>query len=433
MKRLLLHLLLEGKPDALKAILSERALALMGKAGPAQTALVARLRAPIDGPSLTVETVADLYLAGAVLTPSGDDAVGYSVGVKFEGQPQLTWFVIAEKNDYRVLGSADAVPGLAGLAAEALARAARENAVEAKALLEWAKRAAAAQKKSNVPRQVFAALWPGSNRNPAKEFRLGAACLMAEVGSDDALKVLAEERASALSDGLAWDLDRVTAAANAAVGKWQENLALAERLEAARTLHVAEVTAIRVEAMTQLHLWSDLKAFTTRYLEASADELPVVEYAVDAALHAGDGAALEAAVDRMLESVKPSAAILADRARGALLKRGRVDPRALDWAQKANRMETPVPAERQFTLAALYAEAGKTAEAREAFWAALDATDDEASPYAWYLQGRLAETYGLVDAAKKAYQKVAAPAGAAADDPSEMAKRRLIELAGRKK
>ena len=62
------------------------------------------------------------------------------------------------------------------------------------------------------------------------------------------------------------------------------------------------------------------------------------------------------------------------------------------------------------TLACLYAEQGRTAEAYRIILQSIGARADEApSAEDWYVFGRLAEQYGLPDVARKYYRKVARP------------------------
>src|SRR5205807_5267184 len=62
------------------------------------------------------------------------------------------------------------------------------------------------------------------------------------------------------------------------------------------------------------------------------------------------------------------------------------------------------------TLATLYAETGKTLEARDALLRSMDdAGRDDPAPHDWYVLGRIAEDYGATDAAAAAYKRVEKP------------------------
>ena len=58
------------------------------------------------------------------------------------------------------------------------------------------------------------------------------------------------------------------------------------------------------------------------------------------------------------------------------------------------------------TLAALYAEAGKTGEALQALRQAIDLRGGDLTRHDWYVIGRVAEDYELFDVAKASYSKV---------------------------
>jgi tetratricopeptide (TPR) repeat protein len=81
--------------------------------------------------------------------------------------------------------------------------------------------------------------------------------------------------------------------------------------------------------------------------------------------------------------------------------------RAIDDARRATAEETKAGYGALHTLAALYAETGKSVEARQALLKAMDkrGTDDPGSSD-WFVLGRIAENYGVRDAALAAYQRV---------------------------
>src|SRR6185436_4274024 len=80
--------------------------------------------------------------------------------------------------------------------------------------------------------------------------------------------------------------------------------------------------------------------------------------------------------------------------------------RALESARQAS-TGSEVKAAALNTLAALYAETGKNLEAREALLSSIDARNREQPTSAdWYVLGRIAENYGVRDAAMAAYRRV---------------------------
>jgi tetratricopeptide (TPR) repeat protein len=81
----------------------------------------------------------------------------------------------------------------------------------------------------------------------------------------------------------------------------------------------------------------------------------------------------------------------------------------IETALKAARMSQNNPSELH-TLGCVYAEAGKTKEAREVLIQSMDllALDEPRSEY-WYAFGRIAEQYGLRDVALADYGRVTRP------------------------
>jgi tetratricopeptide (TPR) repeat protein len=112
------------------------------------------------------------------------------------------------------------------------------------------------------------------------------------------------------------------------------------------------------------------------------------------------------------------------------LFRGGATPLALDWARRA--VDGSEPGERASlnTLAAIHAALGQGAEAREVFLRSIEgkeALDGED----WYVFGRIAEAWGLEDAARAAYVRVTPSKVDGAPDPSgpqELARRAIARL-----
>jgi tetratricopeptide (TPR) repeat protein len=80
---------------------------------------------------------------------------------------------------------------------------------------------------------------------------------------------------------------------------------------------------------------------------------------------------------------------------------------ALENARRATNDEKTSSAAALHTLATLYAETGKNVEARDALFRTLDrAQREQPSSADWYVLGRMAENYGVADAALAAYKRV---------------------------
>ena len=94
----------------------------------------------------------------------------------------------------------------------------------------------------------------------------------------------------------------------------------------------------------------------------------------------------------------------------AFVMANRATPEAIEFAQKGVYATNSSSFGILHTLAALYAEAGKTTEAREIILQAMIVGgQDEPEGNSWYVFGRIAEQYGITDAALAAYKRIEKP------------------------
>ena len=84
------------------------------------------------------------------------------------------------------------------------------------------------------------------------------------------------------------------------------------------------------------------------------------------------------------------------------------------------------------TLAAVYAEMGKTTEARQTILQSIElAGKEEPASEDWYVFGRIAENYGEYEAALECYGKVEAPEIPAQDSTHRLTANRLELMRGK--
>jgi tetratricopeptide (TPR) repeat protein len=109
------------------------------------------------------------------------------------------------------------------------------------------------------------------------------------------------------------------------------------------------------------------------------------------------------------------------------LFRGGPSATALDWARRAVDQDRGAARASLNTLAAVYAALDRPAEAREIFLRSLG----EGRPLAgadWFVAGRIAEGWGLTEAARTAYSRVKAEDAGDPTDARFLADRRLAAL-----
>ena len=107
---------------------------------------------------------------------------------------------------------------------------------------------------------------------------------------------------------------------------------------------------------------------------------------------------------------------------------GNVNQQALDDALAAVKQTKQGNAACLHTLAAVYAELGKTSEALENLRRAVEVRGERSEEADWYVLGRIAEQYGLDEVAAGLYRKVPAKQDAAADSVYVLAQRRLKKV-----
>jgi hypothetical protein len=109
-------------------------------------------------------------------------------------------------------------------------------------------------------------------------------------------------------------------------------------------------------------------------------------------------------------------------------------PDAIDLALQANNMTRFSDPTALHTLAAIYAEQGKTREAFQLVLKRMDLrNEDEPEGVDWYLLGRIMEHYDLEDLAVEAYRKVPKGDERETDSTFVLALRRLAMLEKKKK
>ena len=104
---------------------------------------------------------------------------------------------------------------------------------------------------------------------------------------------------------------------------------------------------------------------------------------------------------------------------------GKVNQQALDDAISAVKGTQQASAICLHTLAAVYAELGKTSEALENLRRAVAIRGERIDEADWYVLGRIAEQYGLGEVAAGLYRKVLTKKAAATDDVYALAQKRL--------
>jgi transglutaminase-like putative cysteine protease/Tfp pilus assembly protein PilF len=446
--RRLLALAVGGKIDVQQtaALFSRELAPEILKTGPETQGLVAaglgQARRQLRSQDVPADVALDLALGAVQEGVTGDDASGYRVGFSFPFKPSLEVYVVPDGGEYRIAALSTAVSMLGD---EALRRAGRGDLAGARKWLDWALEETGGNGGNGVgggvdpiPQNPFAALWTSGSAAGAGDIRCAATVLTATRG-DAGKDAKGSPLLSSCRDGAA-DPARRNAFEVALAFSAAQSGRFADLAEASRRLLDAApgsegAAQLQAVALVGLNRWDDLRAFAEQRLQRSPDAGWAREMLSEQAIHAGDLDRAETQLRRTIQAGKASANDFNQLA-WLLLERGRVDDAALDFGQRAATLSEYKQPAFLHTLACLYAETGRTAEAYRIILQSIGTRLDE-TPGAedWYVFGRLAEQYGLPDVARKYYRRVALPKDSDGEPMSThaLAARRLAALGDERK
>jgi len=167
----------------------------------------------------------------------------------------------------------------------------------------------------------------------------------------------------------------------------------------------------RAASLSGLKRWDDLRRLAEQRLARKPDDTTATETLAEAVVNQGDFDGALQILERALDAGGAGSGAYNETA-WLLLVRGKADDRTLELAQRAAALSEYKVYPILHTLAAVYAEQGKTAEAYRLILQALDVKEGGPDTPDWYVFGRLAEQYGLPDVARRYYEKARGADGA---------------------
>jgi Flp pilus assembly protein TadD len=385
---------------------------------------------------LTPDELCDLIVAMAEVQTEGSDAVGYRVRMRvFAGVGRNNSAMYLQRDGAKyVIRATDNMVGEIGPVA--LKLAATGNLDAARTWLNWAREEIPAgggdDPLSGAP---FASLWPKDKAAAtADEIRLAAAALAA--GSDakkESVPLLLAARGAATDEQKKW-ID--VALLYAAVGDTQTFAEAGERLAKSNPDSAFAFTSWTLGLVRSGKI-AEAEAAAKQRLERSPRNREALEMLINLAAQRHDYDAAAAYAKRVLDELTPLDNDYNEAAWIALFNGKELD-KAIENAQRATTGSGRGAAASLHTLAALYAERGKNLEARQALVQSLERRiADTLSPNDWYVVGRIAENYGVPEAAVAAYKRVEKPGADGTpgiEQPLsswELSQRRLAALNGK--
>jgi Flp pilus assembly protein TadD/transglutaminase-like putative cysteine protease len=364
-----------------------------------------------DDDGLSNSFMADFVLGNVQFVQDGSEELGYRVKMRspYAGQPgpDDTVWVVREDGKYKVAATGDQL-GALGVRALRLADAGKLEA--ARQWLDWAREIIQVRGSDDpLASPPFAHLWARGKQGTLDEVRLAAAALMpqSKKAAELALPILKAARAKAELDDTRLRIDSALAGAYGELEDWNALLEISRALAAK---YPESLTAFggQVAALTKLEKRDEVQKLANDRLKRLANDKDALRVlAADAQSH-GDYDQSTAYYQKIIESSDPTSIDYNNKAWNALFTMKDI-AKAIEEARQSVEMRGTNP-EALHTLAALYAEEGKSSEARDSLLKSMDSSGErEPQSHDWYVFGRIAENYGVTDAAIAAYTRVEKP------------------------
>jgi tetratricopeptide (TPR) repeat protein len=352
--------------------------------------------------------LADITLGTIQIKSAGNDATGYRETILIPGQKNSIFFVVKEQEHYKLLDSNEEP---AALPIEVLERVKRRDFAGAAQLLDWL-RDITKPNAGDDPfgGNIFPRFWSaGHGGDDAQKITLAAASLMVQSRrtARAGISVLERAKAGPAPESDLENMELALMVGHAALHEHEETIAAAAALMR-RAPNSQRVFLQRAASLRALKRFDEADQLARDRLKSAPDDLVALRtLELDLAAQGN----YVAAYDQALRIAANSDSGPGDINQAAWLslffsRQGGPD---IDSATRAVQAAEN-SAGNLHTLACVYAELGKTKEAREVLLQAMDAgASPQPEAIHWYALGRIAEQYGEREVALADYAKVTAP------------------------
>ncbi|MGA3371597.1 MAG: DUF3857 domain-containing protein [Terracidiphilus sp.] len=359
-----------------------------------------------DDSSLDVEV--DIRLQEFDPKGEGNDAIGYREKVQIPSGINITFFVVKEDGQYKMLDTAEKPNSIA---LEMLDRINSGDLKGAKALLDWLREDLHMEGGDDpLGGATFPRFWTKGQAADARKMKLAAAAILVGTKPTAAQGVAILEEA--LKDPSTTDRERTNIQLALADGYFLLD-DFAKLLEASSALlkqfpESRQAFIYNEQALMGLGRHAEAIALADERLKLLDGDEDALQMKMETEANRGNFAAARAWAQKLIDQGKENAGLLNNIAWYALFS-GKVEDADIATAIKSTQMAKDNPSILH-TLACLYAEVGKTKEAHDLLLRGMDDMNlDEPNDAYWYAFGRIAEQYGEREIAIADYRKLEKP------------------------
>lgn len=416
----------------LQAVSSRSARAVMAREDPDE------IKKALDGPRQLnsqlarqgsfLDVTLDIMAQAFEPKVEGDDTTGYRLKVQIPGGSNMTFFVVKEDGEYKLLDSSQEPNNLAW---EMLERIQAGDLRGAKILLDWLRDDMHLQGGDDpLGGPIFPRFWMRGGAPDAGRMKLAAASILVGNKStvdrgieilEPALKAAATER----------DRENIELALSAAYGI-QQNFTAMLPVASALLSQVPESRVAyldNIEALLGLDRYDDALKLADDRLKLLENDPDALRSKTEIESARGNYSVARSWLAKLADLGREDAELLNQTAWLSLYS-GKVTDKDIATGIRATQLAKDNP-HILHTLACLYAESGKTNEARDLLIRSMDELNlDEPSDDYWYAFGLIAEQYGERDVAIADYRRLQKPRDALSVPTSsyELARIRLKAL-----
>jgi len=373
--------------------------------------MMSTFRAQMQVAALPLPVIADLTISNMKYSVDGDDSLGYKIIIEAAGAAPQDVYVVRDGSQYKIAAfSANKESGPEQLAFPALVELQKKNLAAARKWLDRARdKIHMGGGDDPLDGSPFPHFWTKGQEADASTIQLAALVLL----PSKQLKAQNLAIVKAARDAAKTDLDRarlsmVLAYASLAQQHWDDLLSTAEGMIKAfpMSLRAFDLAEKGYAGLRRFDDWSKLAE--SRRAE-HPEELAYVRSAARIAAYRGQFENARSIIKSLIDKGQANSEDLNLYAWFALALANPIDQEAIDTAIRATDLSKDSFAI-QHTLGCVYAQAGKTSQARELLLKAMDDLHlEEPNSEIWFGFGLIAEQYGILDAAQKMFGRVEKP------------------------